>query len=217
MFLAAPRAAESRNIPSLPSGAPLSLVPFPRNMERGPLPHRKEQTGPGSHPPTTHTEETDRPRGDPGAPTRAGSRSTELSSGGPRWESAARTAPASGAAHPPAAAGPGSSPPWPFTWGEQMAEEAPAGQGPGLGLPRAPAVPTRARAAGRQARPLPPTDMLSCAGREMVRRGRPPCPLTRNPRRPGEGPSKVRCPPPLPLPSPHHRGFPGWGGGGEDS
>lgn len=60
--------------------------------------------------------------------------------------------------------------------------------------------------------PSPPTDTLSCAGRKTVRRGRPSFPPARNPLRLGEGLPKVRCPPPLPLPSPH-RGFPGWGWG----
>lgn len=72
-----------------------------------------------------------------------------------------------------------------------------------------PTMPTRPWTAVRPGS-SPPTDTLSCAGRKAVRRGRPPCPPTRNPLRLGEGLLKVRCPPPLPLPLPH-RGFPGGG------
>lgn len=209
MFLAASQASESRNIPS---PFPGSYFPVPLSQEHGPL-----LTEPGRTRITpNHKEETYGPRGldgrDPrrktGAPTTAGSRSTALSSAGPRWGSAAHTAPASGAAHLPAAAGPGSSPPCPFTYGEQRAEAAPLSRSDCWACPWPYyAHPCLDRGRSGQDRLLPPTDTLSCAGRKMVRRGRPPCPPTRNPLRLGEGLSKVRCPPPLPLPLPH-RGFP---------
>lgn len=117
LFLAAPQASESRNIPS-----PLPDSHFPVPLSQG---HRLFRTKRDWQ----HQNHTKAQRGDlkawmagtrrerpgAGAPTTAGSRSTALSNAGPRWGSVVRTAPASGVGHLPAAAGPGSSPPCPFT------------------------------------------------------------------------------------------------------
>ena len=117
---AAPQASESRNIPfPLPDShflVPLSLGHHPFHTGRDsqdqnlPKPPRGDvkAKGPGWL-------GTRRARRRAGEPTTAGSQSTAPSNAGPRWGSAARIAPASGAGHLPAAAGPGSSPPCPFT------------------------------------------------------------------------------------------------------